>query len=167
MSTPFIGEIKLFSFNWAPRGWALCQGQLLPINQYTALFSLLGTYYGGNGVNSFALPDLRGRGAVHQSGNYIIGEMAGTESVMLIQSQLPVHQHALQATTTTGAEGKPLGNLLATPAQPRYASDASNLVALNPASVQPQGGNQPHNNMQPYLALSYCISLTGLFPSRN
>lgn len=167
MGAPFIGEIRLFPWDWPPRGWALCQGQLLPIAQSTALFSLLGTTYGGNGTSTFGLPDLRGRVPNHQGGNYIIGEMAGQENVTLLITQLPSHQHALMATTTTGTANPPVGNLLAQPTAARYASDASNLVTMNPASIQPAGGSQGHNNMQPYLALSYCIALSGLFPSRN
>ena len=167
MSTPFLGEIKLFSFNWAPRGWALCQGQLLSIAQNSALFSLLGTYYGGNGVQNFALPDLRGRVPIHQGNGYTIGEMGGQENVALNQSQLPSHQHALEATTAAGTAGSPIGHLLAQPNLGHYGSDSSNLVTMNPASIQPQGGSQAHDNMQPYLALNYCIALQGAFPSRN
>ena len=167
----YLGEIKLLPWDWPPKGWALCQGQILPISQNTALFSLLGTTYGGNGTTTFALPDLRGRAANHQ-GNfqgspYVMGEMSGSETVTLIQSQLPTHQHALTATTIAGAQLQAIGNLLAQSTAGRYASDASNTVIMNPASIQPIGGSQSHNNMQPYLALSYCIALTGIFPSRN
>jgi len=166
---PYLGEIKLLPWNWPPKGWALCQGQLLPIAQNTALFSLLGTTYGGNGQTTFALPDLRGRVPIHQGNNYVMGETGGQEMVTLVMSQLPMHQHALQATTTPGNDVRPFNNILGEtdPSSPRYASDAANLVTLNPGSVQPQGGNLPHNNMQPYLALSYCIALQGIYPSRN
>jgi microcystin-dependent protein len=163
----FLGEIKLLPWDWPPRGWALCQGQLLPVAQNTALFSLLGTFYGGNGTTTFALPDLRGRVPNHQGDFYVIGEMAGQENVNLIMSQLPTHQHALMATTSPATVAVPINNLVAQSNAGRYGSDASNLVTMNPASVQPVGGSQPHNNMQPYLALSYCIALTGIYPSRN
>jgi microcystin-dependent protein len=167
----YLGEIKLLPWNWAPRGWMLCQGQLLPINQYTALFSLLGTTYGGNGTTNFALPDLRGRAPNHQGtfqgSPYVMGEIGGSETVTLITSQLPAHQHALMAETTPGTDAKPINNLFAEAPVARYASDASNTVTMNPASIQPIGGSQPHNNMQPYLVLSYCICTSGIFPSRN
>lgn len=167
---PFLGEIKLLPWNWAPKGWALCQGQLLPINQNTALFSLLGTQFGGNGVTNFALPDLRSRVPIHRSSAYTMGESGGTEAVTLLLSQLPGHSHALEATSNPGQLAAPFGNILAEAAptsDPRYASDSSNLVTMNPASIQMTGGSQPHDNVQPYLVLSYCIATQGIFPSRN
>lgn len=173
MSDQYLGEIRLFTFNFAPKGWAFCAGQLLPIQQYSALFALLGTYYGGNGVNNFALPDLRSRVANSMGsgggGNYVIGEMAGVENVSLNASQTPPHIHMLQAVNSPGTSRAPIGNLLAQSGTttPRYASDASNLVSLTPASIQPAGNGVQHTNIQPYLALNYCISLVGIFPSRN
>lgn len=163
---PFLGEIKLLPWDWPPKGWALCQGQLLSIAQNSALFSLLGTQYGGNGVNNFALPDLRSRVPIHMSSTYGIGEIGGTEAVTLLLSQLPMHQHGLQASTAAGDKNIPIDTLLADASSP-YASDASGVVTLAPPSIQPTGGSQPHSNMQPYLVLSYCIALQGIFPSRN
>ncbi len=173
MSDQYLGEIRLFSFNFAPKGWAFCAGQLLAIQQYSALFALLGTYYGGNGVSTFQLPDLRSRVPNHMGsgagGTYVIGEFAGVENVSLNASQTPPHIHMLQAVNSPGTVKTPINNLLAQSGTtyPRYAPDGSNLVALNPASIQPAGNGVPHSNIQPYLALNYCIALTGIFPSRN
>ncbi len=167
---PYLGEIKLLPWNWAPKGWALCNGALLSINQNTALFSLLGTQYGGNGTTNFALPDLRSRVPISMGNNYNIGEMGGVEMVTLLLNQLPAHQHLLEATNTPGGAASPFDHTLAQSnptSDSRYASDASNLVTLNAASIQPTGGSQPHTNIQPYLVLSYCIALSGIFPSRN
>ncbi len=171
----YLGEIRLFSFNFAPKGWALCSGQTLAINQYSALFALLGTYYGGNGVSTFQLPDLRSRVPNHMGsgagGTYVIGETAGEENVQLLANQIPAHTHVFQATTTKGIAEKPIGNILGqtnstAPERLGYAAP-SNLTSLNPASIQPSGNGLPHPNIQPYLALNYCIALTGIFPSRN
>jgi microcystin-dependent protein len=173
LSSPFLGEIRLFSFNFAPKGWAFCNGALLAINQYTALFSLLGTYYGGNGIQNFALPDLRSRVPLHMGsspyGSYTIGEQAGEENVTLLSTQLPAHNHMLRAINAAGNSVDPIGNGLAQSGttNPRYASGGSNVVALNPASIQPAGGNLPHSNIQPYLSMNYCIAMVGLFPSRG
>jgi microcystin-dependent protein len=171
----YVGEIRLFSFNFAPKGWSFCAGQLMSIQQNQALFALLGTIYGGNGIQTFGLPDLRGRVANHMGsgggGNYVIGEFAGTENVSLNANQIPAHLHLFQGTKTAGATENPinrmLGQSLATSADKFAYAAASNLTPLNPASIQPAGGPQPHANIQPYLALNYCISLTGIFPSRN
>jgi microcystin-dependent protein len=172
---PFLGEIRLMSFMFAPRGWALCAGQTLGIQQNTALFSLLGTYYGGNGINTFMLPDLRGRVPVHMgqgsSGTYNIGQKGGTEYVTLSTDQIPQHNHLVQAVNTTGNALGPMGNLLAQSigtgqGQPGYVA-AANTTTLNPASIQPAGNSQPHENRQPFLVMSYCIALQGIFPSRN
>ncbi len=173
MSNQYLGEIRLFTFNFAPKGWAFCAGQLLPIQQYSALFALLGTYYGGNGVSTFQLPDLRSRVPNHMGsgagGTYTIGEMAGVENVPLIANQLAPHIHMLQAVNSPGGAFQPSGHLLAQSGTGNAAVYAapSNLTSLNPASIQPAGNGLPHSNIQPYLALNYCIALTGIFPSRN
>ena len=172
MSSPFLGEIRLFSFNFAPKGWAFCNGSLLSIPQNTALFSLLGTYYGGNGVQNFGLPDLRSRVPIHMGsspyGSYAIGEQTGEENVTLLSNQLPAHNHMLQAVNAAGIGAKPVGNSIAQSGttHPRFAA-ASSLVALIGASIQPAGGSVPHTNIQPYLSMSYCIALSGIFPSRG
>jgi microcystin-dependent protein len=169
LSDQYLGEIRLFSFNFAPKGWTFCAGQLLPVNQYQALFSLLGTTYGGNGTTNFQLPDLRGRVPNSMGTNYNIGQVAGVENVQLNATQIPPHIHMVQAIKTAGNESKPINQSLAqsgTGNAAAYAS-AANLTALNPASVQPAGNSVPHSNIQPYLALNYCIALQGIFPSRN
>ena len=171
----YLGEIRLFTFNFAPKGWAFCAGQLLSIQQNAALFALLGTYYGGNGTNTFQLPDLRSRVPNHMGsgggGSYGIGEIGGVENVALLPNQIPAHTHLFQATTTRGIGEKPIGNIPGqttsnAPERLAYAAPA-NLTTLNPASIQPAGNSLPHPNIQPYLALNYCIALTGIFPSRN
>jgi microcystin-dependent protein len=168
---PYLGEIRLMSFNFAPKYWAQCNGQLLPINQYQALFSLLGTYFGGNGIQTFGLPDMRGRAPLSQSPNYVMGQMGGTETVTLTITQMPQHNHFMQAVNSAGSATRPIGRLLAqagTGASAGYTTSiSSNLTALNPNTVQPTGANQPHTNIQPYLAMTYCIALAGIFPSRN
>lgn len=169
---PFLGEIRLFSFNFAPQGWAQCAGQLLPIIQNQALFALLGTQFGGNGSNNFGLPDMRGRVPIHTGPNNPIGGLGGSETVTLSLTQLPQHQHLLQAVNSQGTAETAIGNLLAqsnAPSTPpaRYAAGNINVTPLNPASVQPVGSGQPHNNLQPYLVMNYCIALQGIFPSRS
>jgi len=170
MSEPFLGEIRTASFAFPPKGWALCNGQLLPINQNQALFSILGTTYGGDGRVNFALPDLRGRVPVHFAGNVPLGERAGVESVTLTTAQLPVHQHALMASSDLANANVPGG---AVPAgKPRggrdiYALTGASMTPLLPASVDPVGGSQPHSNTQPSLTLNFIIALQGIFPSRN
>jgi microcystin-dependent protein len=173
MADPFLGELKLAAFNFAPLGWAFCDGQLLPISQNTALFALLGTTYGGDGQTTFALPDLRGRVPVHAgfsgSGNVSLGEQGGAEAVTLTTSQLPSHTHTLSGSSDLANASAPGGALPA--AKPRggisrYAPAGSNTV-MAPASVAIAGGSQPHNNMQPHLVLSWLISVEGIFPSRN
>ena len=174
MSDQYLGEIRLFTFNFAPKGWAFCAGQLLPINQYQALFALLGTWYGGNGVSNFGLPDLRSRVPNHMGqgagGNYFIGEIGGVENVALLANNVASHTHVFQATTTKGSTDRAfthmLGQSAGTGIQAAYAAP-SNLTPLNPASIQSAGNGVPHTNIQPYLALNYCIALTGIFPSRN
>ena len=167
----FLGEIKLVGFNFAPQGWQFAAGQILPISQYTALFSLVGTYYGGNGVQNFGLPDLRGRTPMGMSSTEAIGEMDGTENVTLLVTQYPSHNHSF-AVNTTGGLGLPTGNFLASvgaTAAPGhiYTTGAANQP-LNAGSLTTyQGQSQPHANMQPYLVMNHVIALTGIYPSRN
>jgi microcystin-dependent protein len=169
---PHIGQIMMFGGNFAPRDWALCNGQLLPISQNDALFSLLGTTYGGDGQTTFALPDLRGRVPVHQTTTHPIGEFSGTENVTLLASQLPSHSHA--AGTTGSASGKPAtdtdpaGRVFAVPNDGgnSFSATAPSLLA-GAATTGPDGGSQPHTNMQPYSCVNFCIALYGIFPSRN
>jgi microcystin-dependent protein len=179
MSDPFIGQIILFAGNFEPSGWAFCDGRLLPISQNTALFSILGTTYGGDGITNFALPDLRGRVPLHFGqgpglSNYVQGQSAGAEQVTLTQGQLPAHSHSatssLSGTAAPANSTDPTGRFLAQTRQATYGSGAP--VALDPTSVSTTvaasgGNNQPHNNLQPYLALNYVIALFGIFPSRN
>lgn len=173
MSDPFIGEIRTFGFNFAPNGWATCDGQLLSIAQNQALFSILGTTYGGNGQTNFGLPDLRGRAPVHvgssPSGTVQLGELAGAETVTLLPQNLPAHGHNLMASADLVSATSPAGNVMG--AKGRGGVDvyaaASNLTPLAGGAVGLAGGNQPHDNMQPSLAVNFCIALVGIFPSRN
>lgn len=166
MSEPFLSEIKIVSFNFPPKGWALCNGQLLPINQNQALFALLGTTYGGNGQTTFALPNLRGRVPIHFGAAHDLGEAAGSTSVTVNVQQLPTHTHIVTGTSVTSTQPVPAGNLLANATAEAYGSPTS-LTALGPTTVTSVGGSQPHNNMMPYLALNFIIALQGIFPSRN
>jgi microcystin-dependent protein len=166
MSDQFLGEIRPFSFNFAPRAWALCQGQLMPINQNQALFSLLGTYYGGDGTRTFGLPDLRGRTPIGSANPGTFGEIAGVETVTLNANQLPVHTHALKASSTTANLNTPAAaNSLASNAF--YAAPASQTQAMNKAALGSTAASLPHNNLQPTLVINYCIALSGVFPSRS
>jgi microcystin-dependent protein len=165
MSEPFLGEIKVVSFNFAPKGWALCNGQLLPISQNQALFALLGTTYGGNGQTTFALPDFRGRLPIHQGAGHVAGERAGTPSVTVTMQQMPAHSHTLQATAQNGATANPVNAFLGS-VNNAYGPPAS-LTTLSPGTVTNAGGSQPHNNMMPFLVLNFVIALQGIFPSRN
>jgi len=169
---PFIGEIMIFAGNFAPRGWAFCEGQLLPIAQNTALFSLLGTTYGGNGQTTFALPDLRGRAPIHPGQgpglpNYVLGEVAGEPTHTLIATEMPMHTHAARADSANGTSDTPTGLVPSrNPAGiPAYGSGTA--ATLAPTAIDIAGGSQPHNNMPPYLAINYCICLEGIFPSRS
>lgn len=169
MATPFLGEIKLFPMNWAPAGWHICDGTLLSISQYSALFALLGTTYGGNGTSNFALPDLRGRTPIHYGPIYTQGETDGTENVTLTIGQIPTHTHNLMAMAANGNNTTPMNNAfanIADTAGPKYAPD-SPQQALTVASVSLVGGNIPHENLQPFLVLNYAIALRGVFPTRN
>lgn len=165
MSEPFLSEIKIVSFNFPPKGWALCNGQFLPINQNQALFALLGTTFGGNGQTTFALPNLRGRVPIHMADNHGLGEAAGSTSVTINIQQLPQHIHGLVATNNNGAVKSPTNNFLG--AVNGVYGPAASLTTLTPASVTSVGGSQPHNNMMPYLVLNFIIALQGIFPSRN
>lgn len=165
MAEPFLSEIRIFSFNFAPKGWALCNGQLLPINQNQALFSLLGTTYGGNGQTNFALPNLRGQVPIHMGNGHTLGETAGASSVTINQSTLPMHPHLLQGSTTNGDVAFANNTVLAKAGN--LYGPANNLTTLEPSSVSNVGGSQPHNNMMPTLVLNFCIALQGIFPSRN
>ena len=165
MAEPFLSEIRIMSFVFAPKGWALCNGQLLPINQNQALFSLLGTTFGGDGRVNFALPDLRGRTPIHVGGGHTLGERGGEQAHTLSIAELPTHTHVLNGTSNDGNVVVPNGNLLAksAPANPYHTS--TNLGAMNAASISNVGGSQAHLNMQPFLTLSFCIALQGIFPS--
>ena len=170
MSQPFIGEIRPFGFNFAPAGWAFCFGQLMPISQNTALFSILGTTYGGDGMQTFALPDLRGRVPVHVSNQVLLGESAGVETVTLTQSQLPAHGHAVMASADLAAATTPAANVMG--AKPRFGADVyaagSPATPLSASSVGPAAPfGLAHDNMQPSLAVNFCIALFGVFPARN
>ena len=172
MADPFVAEIRIFPFNFAPTGWAWCNGQLLPLSQNTALFSLLGTTYGGDGKSTFALPDLEGRAPMHPGQGpglslHDLGETGGSETVTLLESEIPAHTHVLRATSTTGTKSTPSGNSLArTSGATPYLPPAA-VVSMSDQSAAPAGGDQPHNNMQPYLTFYFCIALQGVFPPRG
>jgi microcystin-dependent protein len=171
VSEPFLGEIRIFGFNFAPRGWAFCQGQILSISENTALFALLGTTYGGNGQTTFALPDLRGRvansfGQGPGLANYDLGEVSGSENVTLNSSQMPQHSHGVVANGGAATETRPDGGVPARTAAPAYAT-APDGTAMNGGMIGPAGGSQPFSNLPPFLTLNFCIALQGIFPSRN
>jgi microcystin-dependent protein len=171
MSEPFLSEIRIMSFNFAPKGWALCNGQLLPINQNQALFSLLGTTYGGDGRVNFALPDLQGRTPIHEGSGHTLGEKGGEQAHTLSISELPTHSHVSNATsdphTTTPENYQPLANDALFGVVNGLYTGAANLTSLLPATLANVGGSQAHLNMQPFLALTFCIALQGIFPSQN
>ena len=168
MSEPFIGEIKIVSFNFPPRGWAFCNGQLLPINQNQALFALLGTQYGGNGQTTFALPDLRGRVPLHEGPGHSLGQEGGAVSHTLTLAELPTHAHVANASTDAATAAAPAATrvLARSVGASLYASPA-NLVAMAPTSISNVGGSQPHENQQPYAVVNICIALQGVFPSHS
>lgn len=181
MESPYLGMVQYFAFNFAPKGYMECNGQLLPINQYAALFSLLGTYYGGNGVQTFALPDLRGRAIVSMGTNYSIGEQFGSSSVTLLTANMPSHTHTatgnvLANVATTGNVATPAGNFLSggnpgggrVPAEKQYATPPGNAqLGASVVNVSIAGGNLPISTENPYQALNCCIAIIGIFPSRN
>jgi microcystin-dependent protein len=165
MAEPFLSEIRIMSFGFPPKGWALCDGQLLPINQNQALFSLLGTTYGGDGRVNFGLPNLQGRTPIH-TGTHSLGERGGEQSHTLTISEIPQHTHVFNGTSTTGTLNVTLNNILGVSQTPIY-TPPQNLLSLNPASVTNTGGSQAHLNMQPFLVLTFCIALQGIFPSQT
>ena len=174
MSDPFVAEIRIFPFNFAPTGWALCDGQILPISQNTALFSLLGTTYGGDGKSTFALPNLQGNAPMHPGQGpglslHDLGETGGIEMVTLLQSEIPAHSHALMAQSSNGTKSTPSNNSFArvSGATPYLPPAGAALVALSDQAITPAGGALPHNNMMPYLTLTFCIALQGIFPPRT
>ena len=165
MATPFLSEIKIVSFNFPPKGWALCNGQLLPINQNQALFSLLGTTYGGDGRVNFALPNLQGRIPNHMGNGFTLGERGGETAHTLNISELPAHNHVPVGSSNTPNQASPSGNLWAAGNAQVFAPTPNS--AMNPQCILPVGGNQPHENMSPYLVLNFIIALQGIFPSQN
>jgi microcystin-dependent protein len=168
MAEPFLSEIRIMSFVFAPKGWALCNGQLLPINQNQALFSLLGTTFGGDGRVNFALPDLRGRTPIHVGSGHTLGERGGEQAHTLSISELPEHVHVANATSVQATASTPATNLMLAQSTPQNLyGTPSNLQALSPATIASVGGSQAHLNMQPFLILSFCIALQGIFPSPN
>jgi len=174
MADPFVAEIRIFPFNFAPKGWAFCDGQILPLSQNTALFSLLGTTYGGDGKSNFALPNLQGSAPMHPGQGpglslHDLGETGGSETVSLLESEIPAHTHTLGAQNLPlGGVAVPAGNVLNRPASGNlYTTGSPPIVAMAPEGIAPAGGDQPHNNMQPYLTLNFCIALQGVYPPRT
>ena len=168
MAQPYVGEIRMFAGNYEPVGWMFCEGQLLPISEYETLFNLIGTTYGGDGQITFALPDLRGRLPLHQGSGFILAETGGCEEVTLATDQIPAHGYPWLASTALAATPTPGPTVLLAGAKAAtYFNIPENLVNLSPQSVSGTGGSQPHTNMQPYLCVSFIISLFGIFPSPN
>jgi microcystin-dependent protein len=173
MSTPYVGEIRLFAFNFAPVGWALCDGQLVPIAQNTALFSLLGTYYGGDGKTTFALPNLQGRVPLHQgvgvgSTSYSVGQLGGSPEIALTKNQMPAHNHLVRAYDGNATVTNPAGAVLAQTTTPSYVPAGSgSLVSLGHGTLTDTGEGQTVSLLQPFLVLNFCIALTGIFPARD
>lgn len=167
MSQPFVGEIRLVGFNFAPQGWALCQGQLLPIAQNEVLFQLIGTTYGGDGQSTFALPDLRGRVPLHQGTGYFMGQSGGVEGVTLTTNQMPAHAHPLIASSAPATPAAFRSAMLGSSSTVSYFGDGTPATAMAAGALTSAGGGQPHDNMAPSLALSFIISLSGIFPSQS
>jgi microcystin-dependent protein len=169
MAEPYLGEIRLMSFVYAPQGWALCNGQFMAINQNQALFALLGTTYGGNGQTTFALPDFRGRVPIHVGNGHTLGERAGEQAHTLSISEIPTHVHSANASTAAATSASPTTSsvLAQSIGANLYGAANSNPVAMNPGMIANTGGSQAHQNMQPYLTISFCIALQGIFPSQN
>ena len=164
MAQPYVGEIRMFGGNFAPAGWMFCEGQLLPISENETLFQLIGTTYGGDGQNTFAIPDLRGRVPIHQGNGFTLAETGGAEQITLTTQQIPTHSHAMLASSTIPADTNPTGNVTGQAAAKLYRAGAPS-VSLNAQSIGSAGGSQPHNNFQPYLCVDFIISLYGIFPS--
>lgn len=174
MADPFVAEIRIFPFNFAPKGWAWCDGQLLPLSQNTALFSLLGTTYGGNGMSNFALPDLQGRAPMHPGQGlglslHDLGETGGSETVSLLESEIPSHSHGANGAVNPALVRSPSPSVAVARSRgtSAYTNTVTNLVTMAPEALAPAGGDQPHNNMQPYLTFYFCIALQGVFPPRT
>ncbi len=167
MSEQFLGEIRAFSFGFAPKGWAVCAGQLLPINQNTALFALLGTTYGGDGRTTFALPDLRGRVGLHTGAAYPQGQSAGSETVTLTSAQIPMHTHAAHGSTSAATQPSPAGNYWAQDSGGNLTFAPTANATMAPGAVGSAGSGQGHPNLQPFLCVNYCIALQGIFPTRS
>jgi len=170
MSSPFVGEIRIFAGNFAPQGWAFCDGSLIAISENDTLFNLIGTTYGGDGQQTFSLPDLRGRLPVHQgsfngSGNYVIGQLSGVESVTLIVNQIPIHNHLLLATSGGTPSTSPVNTQLANGGTEMYATSLAKHASMSAGALAVNGGSQPHTNFQPYLCVNFIVSLFGIYPS--
>ena len=175
MSSPFVAEIRVFGFNFAPTGWAQCNGQLLPISQNTALFSLLGTFYGGDGKSTFALPNLQGMAAIHQGqgpglSEYFLGQSGGTEAVTVLESEMPAHAHSVMGTGSNSTTGIPSATVVLARAVGGNAYQNVPFIPTTQMAFQalaPNGGSLPHNNMMPYLVVEFCIAMQGVFPPRG
>jgi microcystin-dependent protein len=167
MSQPFVGEIRIFGGSFAPQGWATCDGQLLAIAQNDVLFQLIGTTFGGDGEETFALPDLRGRIPIHQGNGHVLGDRAGVETVTLTGPQLPVHTHAFAASTNLAQQSHPAGEVVAESANVQLYIEDAPSIAMSPQAILPVGGSQPHDNLQPFLVVTFIISLFGIFPSQT
>ena len=172
MADPFVSEIRIFGFNFAPKGWAFCDGQLLPISQNTALFALLGTMFGGDGKSTFALPDLEGSVPMAQGqgqglSDRYIGDIGGSETVTLLQSEIPAHNHLLRVSADPATERQPPGQNFAAGVGVQFYDTQNPNANLNPGALAVQGGSLPHNNMQPYLTMGFCIAMQGVFPARQ
>lgn len=165
MANPFVGEIRMFGGNFAPLGWMFCDGQLLPISEYETLFNLIGTSYGGDGQETFALPDLRGRIPIHFGNGFVIAETGGAESVTLTAQQIPAHSHPLLANSQTATEATPSANVIPASPSALIYNNLTPFTSMAPTTISAVGGNQPHENRPPYLATSFIISLFGIFPS--
>lgn len=172
MADPFVAEIRIFPFNFPPKGWAFCDGQILPLSQNTALFSLLGTTYGGDGKSNFALPNMQGNAPMHPGQGpglslHDLGETGGSDTVSLLESEIPSHSHAMSVSSQIGLENSPSGQLFAAGDGINLYTTAGSLKSMSDQMIAPAGGDQPHNNMMPYLTLNFCIALQGVYPPRT